>query len=94
MTKELRTPYEIAWRRLFDLMEKRNRLLRSVEQLAGFSGNFSPATSMYWQFDYDRARLLLASAERLEPDIDDAIEEVNALAVEAGRPAITKNRPS
>jgi hypothetical protein len=90
MTKDLNTPYGAAWHRLYDLVETRNKLLRDLQQMAGFPGNFSPATSMYWGFNYERARQLLIDAEQLEPAIEAAMREFNAEAAEIGRPFFEK----
>ncbi len=89
---DVRKKHDEAWNRLFELVKLRNNMLRRVGRMAEFAAEFSPATSMFIEFDYDKARELLGSAEAMGPLIDAALEHYNELAKQIARPQVDKKK--
>jgi hypothetical protein len=89
---EARKRHKEAWGRLFDLVEQRNMLLRQLGTMATFASEFSPATDMFMEFDFDMAREILAKVEPMSPRIYAAIDELNRYAGQIGKPKIERRK--
>jgi hypothetical protein len=67
VVNDLRKNYQAAWNRLFDLVQERNKLLKTLSTMAQFAGGFTPDTSMFFEFDFDRAQDILAKVQAMKP---------------------------
>jgi DnaJ-domain-containing protein 1 len=90
---DVRKSYEAAWNRLIDLVEQRNKLLRTLGAMAQFAGDFTPDTAMFMEFDFDKAQEILVQVQEMTPPIYAAIEEVNGYREQIGKPKITRPTP-
>jgi hypothetical protein len=90
MTLDVRKQYEAAWDRLFDLVKQRNLLLADLAKAALFASDFTPAAAMFFEFDIDQARRILATVNEMTPTIYTAIDELNAIGVQIGKPKIER----
>lgn len=77
VTGDFRKLYREAWHRLFQLVMRRNGLLRRLDRMVAPAMNLTPATGIVVEFDTDKARLLLAVIDGLTPRITAGVEEVN-----------------
>ena len=86
----VRKQHDVAWQRLFELVQQRNTLLRQVGAMANFAADFIPATAMFMEFDFEQAQTILAKVEAMTPAIDAAIAKVNGYAKQIGKPKIER----
>jgi hypothetical protein len=89
---DARKKYDAAWERLFDLVRQRNTLLRQVGAMANFAADFSPATAMFTEFDFDQAATILARVQKMMPAIDAAIRQANSYGKLVGKPKIERKK--
>ena len=83
---DARKQYDVAWRRLFDLVKHRNQLLRQLEQMSNYRGDFSPATAMFMEFDIDKAGDILVRSKAMTPGIYAAVGELNHMRRRSASP--------
>jgi hypothetical protein len=86
----VRKQHDVAWQQLFELVQQRNTLLRQLGAMASFAADFSPATAMFMEFDFDQAQAILAKVQAMMPGIDKAIAKVNVYAAQIGKPKIER----
>ncbi len=80
--------YEQARRKLFDLVLDRNKLLLRLNGLTTIPLELQPSSGMIGGFDTKQAGNILVEVEELARQIDEALAEVNELAVSCGKPFI------
>ncbi len=80
--------YEQARQKLLALVLARNKLLLRLDGLTLTPLNLSPASGLVADFDRTAARQIIDEVDRLAPQIDDLLAEVNRLAVECGKPTL------
>ena len=89
---DVRKQHAEAWDRLFALVKKRNHLLDDLGTSAKYAGDFSPATGMFMEFDFERAQQILAKVQEMTPAIYAAIDELNGYAEQIGKPRIERKK--
>jgi len=84
----IRELYDEAWHQLFDLVDRRNKLLHALNMMTTFAMDMTPATGMVIEFDVTRAEELVAAIDALTPQISTGIQRVNGYGEQCGRPTI------
>jgi hypothetical protein len=87
-TSDDRKAYREAWSRLYELVNRRTRLLRRLDAMVEPAMKIMPATGMVIVFSTDQAREILAQIDDLTPLIDRAIEETNRWADKIRSPTV------
>jgi hypothetical protein len=80
--------YDEAWHELFDLVESRNKLLRSLGMMSNLAMEVTPAAGMVIEFDVSRAEELVAGVDELTHRISAGIQRVNSYAEKCGAPSL------
>ena len=89
---EVSLHYEAEWKRLLDLADQRNTLLKQLRAMADAAGEFHPEDGLLVEFNLDRAHSILAQLQELRPKIFSIIEALNRYAAQIGKPRIERRR--
>lgn len=88
MATEAERHYQQALERLSDLVQRRNQALLQLDTMVSLPLSISPRSGRVAKLDAGAARRLLDQVERQNDHIAQAMETVNQLAAQLGRPRI------
>ncbi len=80
-----RENYEEAWRRLVEIVDRRNRLLSELQQLVSVAAGSHPAEGYLVTLDAERAKALIDEIDSLRPRLDAALAQLNETGAAIGK---------
>ncbi len=86
---QVRATYEARWKKLYEQIDRRNKLLETLAQLTEPAAGLSLATGMFYEFDAERARALITEIVEITPAILAEIAELNGLGKQLGKAEIS-----
>ncbi len=88
MPSDIREQYEAAWKKLYSLVNERNKVLEELKLMMGPAASLTVATSMVARVDTAKARALLDQVDEFTKRIEAGIEYVNELGGPIAQPEI------